>query len=558
MPRICSSHWHTHALTLAPSSSQHPVRSQHQPTLVNTPLTRAAHRSPQEEEYGSLTYAYLSFDLVVYTGLACVLLTYFMVARLGRVDMLQQQAVGYSCVLFAWITVAAVRMGGFCPVIFVPNFCFNTFTIPLIGLPVNFGPVILLFITKIIIPQSSFLGHLAGIVIGLPLSWALFPLEVGVSGGAEQWFGCGHPFWTCSALLAAYLFSPYTPALTTTTDAYTSANTTNTISDNSNSSDKLYVWRFPYYEAESFSLAFFAAELRRAVAAVAGRVEEYRERYSTRQHSGNTYAQVNNHAEDASAGNGNTATLATGMNGTSAAVPLRAMDTDASFSRAGAGEVTHEAAGEHGTNLDCFVSTEQLHLYNEFKYISFLAIVLTALLVSIIFFLLFDVTGAEDADSSSSRFLFTVNFLVCYAGPRALWLFLLWSAHHAKRISYFTDNAEVSRKCIQVLVLAAGYSALLAVETVSSLGAYVGSYAMINSDTSDGFVNASGSGGNGGSGSGRKATAIILVFSVFSATVCVVQCLLLLRNIKTCKNVERSEVLHFMNLTWLSVLIDSV
>ena len=91
--------------------------------------------------------------------------------------MITQQAVGYSCVLFAWITVAAIRMGEFCPIVFAPEFCFSTYFLPVIGVPINIGPLILLFITKIIIPRSSFIGHLSGILIGLPLAWALFPLE---------------------------------------------------------------------------------------------------------------------------------------------------------------------------------------------------------------------------------------------------------------------------------------------------------------------------------------------------------------------------------------------
>ena len=43
--------------------------------------------------------------------------------------------------------------------------------VPLVGVPFNLGPLVLLVITKFIIPRSSFVGHLSGIIIGLPLVW---------------------------------------------------------------------------------------------------------------------------------------------------------------------------------------------------------------------------------------------------------------------------------------------------------------------------------------------------------------------------------------------------
>lgn len=39
--------------------------------------------------------------------------------------------------------------------------------------PVNLGPFLLLFLTKLVLPQSSLTGHLAGIVLGFPLAWGL-------------------------------------------------------------------------------------------------------------------------------------------------------------------------------------------------------------------------------------------------------------------------------------------------------------------------------------------------------------------------------------------------
>ena len=134
-----------------------------------------------ETTYGSVPFAFLNADLVFITMGICILFSYIMIAKFGRVDQTYQQAVGFSCVLFAWMVAASVRMKEYCPIFLFPSLCFKTYNIPnpLIsynfgpksGFPVNIGPVILLVITKVIIPKSSFLGHLSGIVIGYPLAW---------------------------------------------------------------------------------------------------------------------------------------------------------------------------------------------------------------------------------------------------------------------------------------------------------------------------------------------------------------------------------------------------
>jgi hypothetical protein len=106
--------------------------------------------------------------------------------RYGREDMLHGQAVGYSAVLFAWMVAISVRQSAYCPIFLFPSFCIKTWWIPIPkflqdwmgmsagatqGLPVNLGPFVLLIFTKIFIPRSSFIGHLAGIIIGYPLAW---------------------------------------------------------------------------------------------------------------------------------------------------------------------------------------------------------------------------------------------------------------------------------------------------------------------------------------------------------------------------------------------------
>lgn len=84
----------------------------------------------------------------------------------------------FSIVLFAWMVVSSVYRDEFCPIFFLPSLCIPTWNfavpfLPSLHFPINLGPFVILLVTKLIIPRSSFLGHLSGIIIGYPLAWGL-------------------------------------------------------------------------------------------------------------------------------------------------------------------------------------------------------------------------------------------------------------------------------------------------------------------------------------------------------------------------------------------------
>lgn len=132
-----------------------------------------------EPLYGSPTYLYLTINLIFITIFICIIITHVLIYYYNHTTMAAQQSIGFSCVLFAWMVAMSVQLDQYCPLFFYPSLCFKTFhiTIPFTshhhGLLVNFGTVVLLIITKIIIPRSSFLGHLSGILIGYPLAWGM-------------------------------------------------------------------------------------------------------------------------------------------------------------------------------------------------------------------------------------------------------------------------------------------------------------------------------------------------------------------------------------------------
>lgn len=130
-----------------------------------------------ESVYGSLAFLFLNIMLVIFTMALCCGQTFLLIKWTGNDSWAHQQSIGFSCVLFSWMVVAAALMQRYCPIFFLPDLCFNTTFVPIpltpYTIPVNLAPFALLIVTKLIIPRSSFLGHLAGILIGYPLAWGM-------------------------------------------------------------------------------------------------------------------------------------------------------------------------------------------------------------------------------------------------------------------------------------------------------------------------------------------------------------------------------------------------
>lgn len=124
---------------------------------------------------GSFDYAVNSLNLIIWTILLLLTIQFAYAKFTNDLTILTHSGIGYSCVLFAWMVVVSVKMEKFCPVFFLPDFCFTTMHIANRQyFPVNFGPVVLLIATKFVLPRSSFIGHLSGILLGFPLAWNCF------------------------------------------------------------------------------------------------------------------------------------------------------------------------------------------------------------------------------------------------------------------------------------------------------------------------------------------------------------------------------------------------
>ncbi|CAM6104445.1 unnamed protein product [Calypogeia fissa] len=108
-------------------------------------------------------YLHNTLVLLIISSLL-VLGLYHILIHQFKLDYYKQvTAVGYSCVVFGWMTILAVKR---------PSTKLNLFG--LLSLPISYAPFESLVFTSIIVPQASFLGHLSGILVGYLVAWNVF------------------------------------------------------------------------------------------------------------------------------------------------------------------------------------------------------------------------------------------------------------------------------------------------------------------------------------------------------------------------------------------------
>ncbi|XP_076886189.1 RHOMBOID-like protein 13 [Bidens hawaiensis] len=122
---------------------------------------------------GTAYYLHYSLVLIILSGLL-VLGSYHVLINRFKLEYFRRvTAVGYSCVVFGWMTVLSIKQ---------PSSKLNLFGF--LSLPISFAPFESLIFTSIIVPQASFLGHLSGIIVGYAISWGL------IHGMNNYWAVC--------------------------------------------------------------------------------------------------------------------------------------------------------------------------------------------------------------------------------------------------------------------------------------------------------------------------------------------------------------------------------
>eukprot|EP00249_Psilotum_nudum_P018563 c26865_g2_i1 orf=180-992(+) len=107
-------------------------------------------------------YLHYTLLLIVLSSFLVMGMYHLLIHRFKLEFYKRVTAVGYSCVVFGWMTILAAKQ---------PSSKLDLFG--LLSLPINFAPFESLVFTSIIVPQASFLGHLSGIVVGYSIAWGL-------------------------------------------------------------------------------------------------------------------------------------------------------------------------------------------------------------------------------------------------------------------------------------------------------------------------------------------------------------------------------------------------
>ncbi|KAL6970742.1 RHOMBOID-like protein 13 [Sarracenia purpurea var. burkii] len=107
-------------------------------------------------------YLHYTLVLVLLSG-TLVVGAYHVLIRKFKLEYFRRvTAVGYSCVVFGWMTILSAKQ---------PSSKLDLFGF--LSLPISFAPFESLIFTSIIVPQASFVGHLSGIIVGYAIAWGL-------------------------------------------------------------------------------------------------------------------------------------------------------------------------------------------------------------------------------------------------------------------------------------------------------------------------------------------------------------------------------------------------
>jgi membrane associated rhomboid family serine protease len=130
---------------------------------------------------GPVLYFNYTFIMLIGSMLISLMIQHYLIHYRNMEQYRTNIAVGFSCVLFAWLVVFANTQTTYCPIPILPQLfgklCFPTWTIFDVGavnLKFNLGPFVLLGFIQIFLPRASFIGHLSGIFIGIFISSGIF------------------------------------------------------------------------------------------------------------------------------------------------------------------------------------------------------------------------------------------------------------------------------------------------------------------------------------------------------------------------------------------------
>lgn len=140
------------------------------------------------------SFLWTSAQLLTLSGAFFVGGLYLAARRFGVAKAEQTRAVGYSAVLFGWMSLQAAESG--------PHAAFRIFGT--LKLPALFSPLLVIFATSVILPRASLGGHLAGYCAGLALALGGIDwLTPGLAATLALWGVAAALFWRKAAEMEA-------------------------------------------------------------------------------------------------------------------------------------------------------------------------------------------------------------------------------------------------------------------------------------------------------------------------------------------------------------------
>lgn len=109
------------------------------------------------EKFGYIQYLKETFLLIILSFIVQIITYKVLIERFSMENYKNVHAIGYSCVVFGWMTISSMK-----------------FKIPFMGIPFYLTPWISLMITQFIVPNASFVGHFSGIIGGYMIYFQLF------------------------------------------------------------------------------------------------------------------------------------------------------------------------------------------------------------------------------------------------------------------------------------------------------------------------------------------------------------------------------------------------
>lgn len=139
-------------------------------------------------------FLWTSAQLLTLSGALFVGGLFVAARRFGVAGAEQTRAVGYSAVLFGWMSLQAAESG--------PHASFRI--LGTLKLPALFSPLLMIFATSVILPRASLSGHVAGYVAGLTVALGGIDwLTPGLAATLALWGVAAALFWRKAAEMEA-------------------------------------------------------------------------------------------------------------------------------------------------------------------------------------------------------------------------------------------------------------------------------------------------------------------------------------------------------------------